>query len=269
MKFTNIFKLKAMIGLLASLLIASPAFSLDQAEFNKMMGAYLADDKNMDSFMESVKKHAMAQQQKMRADAAQAEEKQLEEQFKNPVKIDITGSPSKGPKDAKVTVVEFSDFECPYCSRGKDVMEEILKAYPKDVKVVFKHLPLSFHKNAKPASIAAMAAGEQGKFWEMHDILFQNQKSLSDELYMKSAKDLGLDMDKFKKDYASGNYDKLIESDMAIASKNGIRGTPGFFVNGVAVKGARPFPYFKQLIDRWLKEGGTAPAAAPKAAAAK
>ncbi len=245
-------KISLLVG--ALVLFSTPALALDQAEFNKLMGAYLKDEKNLDTVSGALQKHFQNQRVKQQQKAQQDQAKAMEKEFDNPVEIPLEGSPFKGPENAKVTVVEFSDFECPYCSRGKDVMEQVLKAYPKDVKVVFKHLPLAFHKNAKPAARATMAAHEQGKFWEMHDKLFQNQKNLKEPFFIKTAKDIGLDVEKFKTDYKSGKYDKQIDSDMAIAAKNGIRGTPGFFVNGVSVKGARPFEHFKMIIDRWLEK---------------
>ncbi len=250
------------LGLISLLAVSNTAIALDQAEFNKLMGTYLQDEANLKTVSDALQKHFANQRQQQQMAAQKKAEADMENQFKNPVVVPVEGSPFKGPKDAKVTVVEYSDFECPYCSRGKDTMEQVLKAYPKDVKVVFKHLPLGFHRNAKPAARASMAAHEQGKFWEMHDALFSNQKGLGDDFYFATAKEIGLDVEKFKKDYASGKYDKQIEADSSFANKNGINGTPGFFVNGVKVTGARPFPDFKKIIDRWLAKGKTATAPA-------
>jgi len=180
------------------------------------------------------------------------EEASLEEQFKNPVKVDIANRPFKGPKDAKVVIVEYSDFQCPFCKRGADTMERIVKEYPKQVKVVFKQLPLQFHPQALPAAKASLAAWKQNKFWEMHDALFANQSSLSEDFYVEQASKLGLNVDKFKKDMESPETAKIIEEDKAEAEKIGISGTPGFSVNGVLVKGAYPFDHFKSIIDRWM-----------------
>ena len=168
----------------------------------------------------------------------------------------MSGIPVIAPTDAAVTVVEFSDFQCSFCSREKDRMDYILKEYPGKVKVAFKHLPLAFHPQAKPAARAAVAAQKQGKFWEMHDQLFNSQDQLSEELYPQLAKQLGLDLAKFKADYDSAEVAKQVEEDAALATKLGIQGTPGFFVNGVEVRGARELPYFKKLIDRWLQKKG-------------
>ena len=132
-------------------------------------------------------------------------------------------------------------------------MDEVLKAYKNDVNLVFKNLPLPFHPEAKPAAVAALAAQEQGKFWEMHDALFKNQQTLGKDTYLKLAQELGLDMEKFKADLASEKLAKRVEEDAALASKHGVNGTPGFFVGGVLVSGAQPLPAFKTIIDRWLK----------------
>jgi protein-disulfide isomerase len=223
------------------------------AAFDKSMDAYLSKKENVEKIAKAVGEYFQKKQKRQQQQAAKNEAKTLEEQFKNPVKIDIAGSATKGNPEARVTVVEFSDFQCPYCSRGKEVMYELLKEYPQDVKVVFKHLPLSFHKEAKPAAIAAEAAGKQGKFWEMHDLLFENQKSLGADKYLELAEGLELDMEQFKRDLANEEIVKRVDADAALAGKLGVRGTPGFFVNGVQVKGARPLPYFKGLVDRWLK----------------
>jgi protein-disulfide isomerase len=236
------------------LLSSTSAFAADltDAQFEKHMSQYLTKDENVKVFAEALERHFNSKRENEQKAAAQREMDELESQFKNPVKIDIGSSPVIGPKDAKITIVEFSDFQCPYCQRGADSMKELLKMYPKDVKVVFKNLPLPFHQEAKPAAIAALAAGEQGKYWEMHDELFANQSSLGEELYIKLAEKLGLKMDKFKADLKSDKLAKMVDADAELATKHGVKGTPGFFVNGVQVRGARPAAYFKTIIDRWL-----------------
>jgi protein-disulfide isomerase len=147
--------------------------------------------------------------------------------------FDLTGRPSKGPDDAKVTVVEFSDFECPYCARAVGPVEEILKSYPDDVKVVFLHFPLSFHKQAMPAAIAAECAHQQGAFWKMHDTMFANQGSLADAQYGKWAEELGLDGAKFEACSEDPTTKKKVEADMKMGEAAGVGGTPSFYINGV------------------------------------
>ncbi|MGM0558608.1 MAG: DsbA family protein [Myxococcota bacterium] len=201
---------------------------------------------------------AMVEINKKNAGAAAAAEKPTPKKPKPAEKVDeanlkIGDAPVKGPANAPVTIVEFSDFECPYCKRGTDNLEEAVSKFDGKVKIAFKHYPLPFHKAAKPAAKAAMAAGEQGKFWEMHDLLFDNQKQLKqDGLYEKLAKQLGLNMAKFKKDMQKPEYDKIIEQDMAQGQKVGVRGTPAFFINGKRLVGAQPPARFEQLIKEEL-----------------
>jgi len=158
----------------------------------------------------------------------------------------------EGPKDAAITIVEFSEFQCPFCSRVLPAKKQIMDAYKGKVKFVFKHTPLPFHKDAQLASEAALAAGEQGKFWEMHDKLFANQKDLSRPSLEKFAGELGLNMDKFKKALDSGVYKPVVEEDKALGMKVGARGTPTLFINGRKIVGAQPFENFKKMIDEEL-----------------
>lgn len=221
--------------------------------FDQQMDAYLQSEKGKEQVGKALESYMQERQARARKQAEEQQQAELERQFKNPVKIEVGNSPVKGPANAKVTIVEFSDFQCPYCARGKETMEQVLKAYPNDVKLVFKNLPLAFHQQATPAAKAALAAGRQNKFWEMHDKLFENAQKLSPAFYEEAAKELGLDLAKFKKDMADPAIEKQIEEDKALAAKNDIQGTPGFFVNGVAVKGAYPLDHFKTIIDRHLK----------------
>jgi protein-disulfide isomerase len=155
----------------------------------------------------------------------------------------------KGGVEPLVTIIEFSEFQCPFCSRVLPTMKKVHETYGADVRVVFKHNPLSFHKDAKPASKAALAAGEQGKFWEMHDLLFANQRKLKMENLEAYATQLGLDMAKFKADMADAKFDKVIAADQALGARFGARGTPNFFINGRNLRGAQPFDNFKKIID--------------------
>jgi protein-disulfide isomerase len=146
--------------------------------------------------------------------------------------------PAIGPKDARVTVIEFSDFQCPFCSQAVPVVKELEKTYGKELRITWKHLPLSFHQNAMPAALAAEAAREQGKFWEMHDRLFANQAALTDITFEKQARELGLDVTRFKASLASPETRKRVEADAALASAAGVTGTPTFLVNGEQVVGS-------------------------------
>jgi len=164
--------------------------------------------------------------------------------------IDTTGAPFLGKQGAPVTLVVFSDFQCPFCSRIEPLLDEILKKNPDKLKIVFKHLPLTMHKEAQPAALAAIAAQEQGKFWEMHDALFAAKK-LSKEAIEKAAKDIGLDMEKFKKDVADPQTMATMQKDMADAGKAGVSGTPTLFINGRQVKG-RGANVLQEMIDEEL-----------------
>ena len=167
-------------------------------------------------------------------------------------KVTIDDAPQKGPKDAPVTIVEFSDYQCPFCSRAHNTVLELEKQYGDKVRVVMKQHPLDFHPNAKPAALAAMAAGAQGKYWEMHNKLFANQQQLSPETYEKYAGELGLNMDKFKADMASPQFQATITKDTAQAMQLGATGTPAFFINGKKISGAQPIDNFKKVIDEEL-----------------
>ncbi len=168
---------------------------------------------------------------------------------KIPVRAD---DPAKGPAAAPVTVVLFSDFQCPFCSRVGPTLKQIEQAYPSNVRITWKHLPLAFHANALPAAKAADAARAQGKFWEMHDRLFAGQQALSDAAYVQNAKELGLDAGRFQKDAASEATAKRIAEDQQLAGSAGATGTPTLFVNCRKVVGAQPFEAFKAVIDEEL-----------------
>ena len=256
---------KRIVSIIASSLIfAVPVFAENSEEFSKSMDAYLQNDQNVEKIFSAVERVHRKKQEDMRKSMEEEQASKLEEQFKNPVKIEVGQAPLKGPANAKVTIVEFSDFQCPFCKRGASIVEDVLKAYPNEVKLYFKHLPLSFHENAKPAAIASLAAHKQGKFWEMHDKLFQNQSNLSEQSIQQYAKEIGLNMDKFQSDIKDEAIAKQVDADTELGQSLGVQGTPGFFVNGVLLSGAQPLPKFKEVIDRWLATKG-APAQAPSA----
>jgi protein-disulfide isomerase len=159
----------------------------------------------------------------------------------------------KGNKNAPITVVEFSDFQCPYCARFAPTIDEVLKAYPNDVKFVYKDFPLSFHKQAKNAAKAARAAGEQGKFWEMHDLIFANFAKVNEVMFKDFATKLNLDMNKFLADFSGTKYDNLIQQDINLGRQVGVTGTPSLFMNGKRMQ-RRSFDDFKQAIDAILNQ---------------
>ena len=172
-----------------------------------------------------------------------------------PVKnVPVGDSPFLGGADAKVTIVEFSDFQCPFCSRGATIMRQLKKKYGNKIKVVFKHFPLPFHTMAPLASEAALCVDElkKGSFWEMHDALFADQQNLKrDDLIAKATK-LGVKKEAMAKCLDSHKYKKVVDRDMELGKKIGIKSTPTFFVNGQMVNGALPVESFSEIIDEEL-----------------
>ena len=159
----------------------------------------------------------------------------------------------RGDKNAKITLLEYSDFECPFCSRHKPTMDQLLTQYDGDVRLVYRHFPLnSIHPNAQKAAEASECASEQGKFWEMHDILFANQTALGVTNLKAYAGQLSLNQSKFDDCLDSGKYAGLVNDQAAEAQAAGITGTPGTFVNDQLVKGAFPITTFQQIIDGLL-----------------
>lgn len=171
------------------------------------------------------------------------------------VRYDVAsdGFPSIGPEDAPITIVEFSDYQCPYCRRWHDeVYQPLLNAYPGKIRLVYRQFPLtSIHPDAFPAAEAAMCAGAQNAYWPYHDKLFSSS-SLGDSVYMGYAQELGLNMNEFKSCIEEQTYKDAIQSDLDFAVNLGVRSTPTFFINGLAVVGAQPLDIFKQVIDQEL-----------------
>jgi protein-disulfide isomerase len=165
------------------------------------------------------------------------------------VDVATAGRPEKGPKDAPILMIAFSDYECPYCRRAEDTVEQVLKAYEGKIRYVFRDYPLPFHKNAKPAAVAAGCANQQGKFWEYNQKLFK--ADLSPEGLKKTATEVGLDSGKFDACLAK-NDTKTIDQDIADGGAVGVNGTPAFFINGHSLSGAQPFDAFKDVIDQEL-----------------
>lgn len=161
-----------------------------------------------------------------------------------------TAGPSKGPRDAKVTIVAFSDFECPYCARAESTMQKIMEAYPNQVRIVFRDQPLDFHQHAQKAAEAAHCAGDQGKYWEMHDHLFAHQDQLDEASLIKAASTVKIEnLKTFEQCLSSGKHRGVVQANAADAKKLNLSGAPVFFVNGIPVVGAYPFGYFQQLIE--------------------
>jgi len=163
------------------------------------------------------------------------------------------GFPSIGPTDAPITIVEFSDYQCPYCKRWhQEVYQPLLNAYPGQIRLVYRHLPLtSIHPDAQSAAEASMCANEQNAYWQFHDKLFAGS-SLSTGVYLDYAQQLGLDVTTFESCVTQHKYKEQVNADSDFAVNLGVRSTPTFFINGLAVVGAQPLDVFKQVIDKEL-----------------
>jgi len=167
---------------------------------------------------------------------------------KKKVSIDVSQAPVRGAPMAKVSIVEFSDFECPHCGAAHPALARVLEEFPGKVNLVFKHFPLDSHKNAAPAARAAVAAQSQGKFWELADAMFEHQRELSADKVRSLAKEVGLDVAKFEADVASPAVQQRVEQDKKDGTALGIQGTPTLFVNG------RAYREGVQSLSKYLKE---------------
>jgi protein-disulfide isomerase len=171
---------------------------------------------------------------------------------RKPYEIALAGAAVRGPKDAPVTIVEFSDFQCPYCAKAATLIEQVLRAYPRDVNFVYKNFPLPMHPHAELAARAAIAAGRQGKFWEMHDELFRSS-SLSPEAIHGIAQHIGLDRARFDADLTSQGVADQLDVEVRQGKVAGVRGTPSFFINN-RVAESRSLEGFKAMINEELKK---------------
>lgn len=183
----------------------------------------------------------------------EAERKAYENAFKNPLKPAIDDKTRiLGEKDAKYTLVEYSDFQCPYCASAYHTVKELRKRHGNDLRFIYQHLPLPFHSHAMPAAqwLEAVAIQSPEKAWKFHDILFENQDKLGADFFKKTAKDLGVDVERCEKDAESQAVKDRIAADMEEAKQFGFNGTPGFLLNGIPVKGAYPIEYFEEIIKK-------------------
>lgn len=170
-------------------------------------------------------------------------------------RVDLSGSPRHGNPDTPIVVVEYSEYQCPFCKRAQATMHELEEKYGEKISFVFKHYPLAKHTQAKPAAIASIAAERQGKFWEYKAALFEHQRDLKTEgIYEQIAQEVGLDLEQFRRDIADPAMESQIKADVAQAKKLGVTGTPCFFVNGYKLKGAKPLDAFVDVIDRELAD---------------
>jgi protein-disulfide isomerase len=167
--------------------------------------------------------------------------------------VAIAGAPIRGPENAPVTLVEFSDFQCPYCARAQPTLLKVMEAYPDQVKLVYKDFPLpQLHPQAPKVAEAARCAGEQDSYWAYHDALFEDAKDLTPDKLKRYAADLKLDTAAFDACLDSGKYAAAVQKDMAQGAQLGVNSTPSFFINGRFLSGAQPFSAFQTLIDEVL-----------------
>jgi len=166
-------------------------------------------------------------------------------------KIDATKSPVLGPANAPISIVVFDDFECPYCAKAVPLLKQVQGAYPKQANLVFKNFPLKMHKNAVTAAIAGLAANRQGKFWPLHDLLFENYNSLNPQKITDLAKQAGLNMAQFEKDQRDPKLAQQVQDEIRQGRDIGVRGTPTIFINGRRVM-KRDLQEMTRMIDEEL-----------------
>ncbi len=228
-----------------------------------------ADDKELYFITDPIDVSLSAEEIQAEVTKKEAEEMVKAEERAAELSELVSGQPYRGNPDAPVTIVEYSDFQCPYCSRGAKTVEQILEKYPDDVKVVFQHFPLGFHKWAKPAAVAAHCVGLQNNdaFWGLHDSYFANQKALTPDNVLAKTKEYlaeaGIDMEQWAtcaENQESAEYKAAVaavDSSLATGGKYGVSGTPGFFVNGRFLNGAQPITAFEPLIAAAKKGAGS------------
>ncbi len=254
----NLMKLVLVAGAFVLVQCAPSAKQLKEAVEKDPSIMFVAIEKDPEKFIEVVNKAAQEAQKKQQEKMANDEKQQRDAEYANPLKPEIDETRVIfGKKDAPITIVEYSDFECPYCSRGYQTVKQVKAEYGDKVRVLFKHLPLDFHPMAEPAAryYEAIALQDHGKAEKFHDKVFENQgelKSGKEGFLKKVAKEVGANMGKLEKDLNDEKISKRIQADMEEAQKFGIRGTPGFIVNGISLRGALPFSEFKDVIDKHL-----------------
>jgi protein-disulfide isomerase len=166
--------------------------------------------------------------------------------------VDLRGAPARGPADAKVTVVVFSDFQCPFCAKGARSVKALQAKYGERIRVVFKNQPLPRHGQARLAAAAALAAQEQGHFWELHDWFFSVDARYDRDAILEEAGNLGMDRARISAELDSGVHEARISADQAEAKRLGVEGTPTFFINGLKVVGAQPLQTLEGIVDKEL-----------------
>lgn len=233
---------------------APPVEQADVQAFYDQIKARLGDTK-LEAVADQIR---MRLEQQRHAEAQQAFVQGLREKAEvhvdiEPPRIAVAAEgPSRGPGGAPVTIVEFSDYQCPFCKRAEPTVEQLLKRYPEQVRVVYRHFPLDGHAEARPAAEAAACAEDQGKFWEYHKLVFQNSPKLAKEDLRELAGKAALDVAAFDACVAEGRHKAKVQADLEAGREAGVSGTPAFFVNGIPLSGARSLQEFVKLVDAEL-----------------
>jgi protein-disulfide isomerase len=167
-------------------------------------------------------------------------------------RVSIGKAPAKGPAGASIEIIEFSDFQCPFCQKANAIVDQVLKAYGDRIRFAYRHFPLPNHPDARPAAEASQCAADQDKFWPYHDRLFANTTRLAPADLKQHAADLGLDAAAFNACVDSRKYSADVQADIEAGVEAGVDATPAFFINGRMVSGAQPFDVFKRVIDEEL-----------------
>ena len=250
-----------------SMLILSGCYS--DGQFAEKMKKAMREDptilpeaikENPVEFMESLQQAAQASRAEMAKKREADQVKQLDEAFEKPLQPLIRPDEAiRGTKGAPLVLVEYSDFECPFCERGYKTVQDLLKKYDGKMQFIYKHLPLAFHKNAMSASkyYEAIRLRSEARAFRFHDEIYKDQKKLKNgEPFLKSiAKKVGVNMSRLAKDLKDPKVEERIKQDQQEAAKFGMSGTPGFLLNGIPIRGAYPTSHFEQIIDR-LKSSG-------------
>jgi protein-disulfide isomerase len=217
-----------------------------------------------DNLMGQIKQYlgAQRQQQKREELMAQLESKHQVSYKLEPRRVEVEAvGPAKGPEGAPITIVEFSDFQCPYCARLVPTLEKVMADYGDKVRIVFRQFPLGMHPFAQKAAEAALCANEQGKFWQLHDAMFGNQQQLAVDNLKAKAAELGLNAEQFNTCLDNGKYVQQVQTDLQAGSQAGVSGTPAMFVNGRFINGAVPYEEIAKVINDELKRKGVKTAA--------
>lgn len=249
-----------LLGLVGSLVGCTSKDSLKKMLSDNPDILTEAIEKNPAAILEALNKAVRKAQEGEQKKREDDEKKQLEEAFNNPLKPELRADESfRGPKDAPITLVEYSDFQCPYCARGYTTVMSLLEKYKTKIRFVYKHLPLSFHPQAMIAAqyYEALRLQSPDKAFKYHDKVYGSQKKLENgESFLKEvAKSVGADMAKLAKDLNSEAVKSRIKADEDEAKKYDFQGTPGFIINGVPVRGAYPADHFIGLVDELQKRG--------------